>query len=63
MKMDSSTSDLKGVLKRLVARSGEPVIRQAITQAMKILGRQFVMGRDIDEALERATAVRKRMSA
>ena len=45
--------DLGGMLKRLVVRSGEPVIRQAVTQAMRILGRQFVMGRDIGEALER----------
>ena len=43
-----------------MARSGEPVIRQAVTQAMRILGRQFVMGRDIDEALERAEAMEKR---
>ena len=43
-----------GVLKRLVQRSGEPVIRQAVMQGMKILGRQFVMGRSIDEACKRA---------
>jgi RHH-type proline utilization regulon transcriptional repressor/proline dehydrogenase/delta 1-pyrroline-5-carboxylate dehydrogenase len=47
-------SDWGSVLGRLVARSGEPVIRQAMMQAMRILGRQFVMGRTIDEALERA---------
>src|SRR5260221_6110531 len=52
--------DLVGVLRRLVARSGEPVIRQAVTQAMRILGRQFVMGRTIDEALDRARALEKR---
>ena len=50
----SGGEDLAGVLRRLVARSGEPVIRQAVTQAMRILGRQFVMGRTIDEALDRA---------
>ncbi len=54
------TRDLAGVLGRLVARSGEPVIRQAVTQAKRILGKQFVMGRDIDEALERAKALEKR---
>jgi len=54
------TRDLSGVLRRLVAKSGEPVIRQAVTQAMRILGRQFVMGRDIGEALERARAHEKR---
>jgi RHH-type transcriptional regulator, proline utilization regulon repressor / proline dehydrogenase / delta 1-pyrroline-5-carboxylate dehydrogenase len=47
-------SDISGYFGKLVARSGEPVIRQALVQAMKILGRQFVMGRNINEALERA---------
>jgi RHH-type proline utilization regulon transcriptional repressor/proline dehydrogenase/delta 1-pyrroline-5-carboxylate dehydrogenase len=46
--------DWTQVMKRLLARSGEPVIRAAMTQAMRILGRQFVMGRTIAEALERA---------
>ncbi len=41
-------------LKQAVGRLGEPVIRQATLQAMKILGGQFVFGRTIDEALERA---------
>ena len=42
------------VLKRLVARSGEPFIRQALRQAMRILGDNFVLGRNIEEALARA---------
>jgi RHH-type proline utilization regulon transcriptional repressor/proline dehydrogenase/delta 1-pyrroline-5-carboxylate dehydrogenase len=46
--------DFEGILKRLVARSGEPVIRQAITYAMRVLGRQFVLGRTIEEALKEA---------
>ena len=41
-------------IKRLVARSGEPVIRQAVRQAVKVLGDQFVLGRTIKEALVRA---------
>lgn len=49
------TSDLSGVIGRLVARSGEPVIRLAIRQAMKIMGHQYVMGRNIKEALTRAS--------
>ncbi|MEZ9524962.1 bifunctional proline dehydrogenase/L-glutamate gamma-semialdehyde dehydrogenase PutA [Enterovibrio norvegicus] len=40
------------VLNRLVNKFSEPVIRQAMHQAMKIMGHQFVLGRDIDEALE-----------
>jgi RHH-type proline utilization regulon transcriptional repressor/proline dehydrogenase/delta 1-pyrroline-5-carboxylate dehydrogenase len=39
---------------RAVGRLGEPVIRAALKQAMRILGQQFVMGRTIEEALERA---------
>src|ERR1700720_378984 len=46
--------DLGDVLRRLVARSSEPVWRQAVTAAMRILAGQFVMGRTIEEALDRA---------
>ncbi|WP_083607803.1 bifunctional proline dehydrogenase/L-glutamate gamma-semialdehyde dehydrogenase PutA [Thalassospira sp. TSL5-1] len=44
------------LVKRMIARSGEPVIRRAFNQAMRIMGRQFVMGRTIAEAAERARA-------
>ncbi len=47
-------SDLGGILRRFAARSGEPVLRQALTAAMRILAGQFVMGRTIEEALKRA---------
>ena len=50
----SPAPDLRTVLRRFVARSSEPVLRQAVTAAMHIIGRQFVMGRTIGEALERA---------
>jgi len=59
IRSDGEERDLGGVLKRLVARSGEPVVRQAVTAAMRILGRQFVMGRTIGEALERARGAEK----
>ncbi len=41
-------------LTRLVERLGEPVVRAALRQSMKILGAQFVMGETIDAALRRA---------
>jgi RHH-type proline utilization regulon transcriptional repressor/proline dehydrogenase/delta 1-pyrroline-5-carboxylate dehydrogenase len=47
-------------LRRAVGRLGEPVIRQATLQAMRILGGQFVFGRTMHEALKRATPERKR---
>jgi RHH-type proline utilization regulon transcriptional repressor/proline dehydrogenase/delta 1-pyrroline-5-carboxylate dehydrogenase len=46
--------DPAGFLRRLVARLGEPVVRTAFRQAMRIMGHQFVMGRDIGAALARA---------
>ncbi|MDQ3247131.1 MAG: bifunctional proline dehydrogenase/L-glutamate gamma-semialdehyde dehydrogenase PutA [Pseudomonadota bacterium] len=49
----------RAALGRAVARLGEPVVRAAVSQAMKILGRQFVFGRDIDEALRRAAPERR----
>ncbi|SFI43988.1 bifunctional proline dehydrogenase/L-glutamate gamma-semialdehyde dehydrogenase PutA [Nitrosomonas sp. Nm34] len=36
---------------RLIGRSGEPVIRLAIKQAMRLISHQFVMGSTLDEAL------------
>ena len=51
---EDSPSGFLVLVGKLVARSGEPVIRQALTQAMRILGRQFVMGRTIEDALQRA---------
>ncbi|MEO0062004.1 MAG: hypothetical protein RLZZ08_564 [Pseudomonadota bacterium] len=56
---DAQEPGLANVLKRAVNRVGEPVIRQAVMQAMKILGGQFVFGRTIDEALKRAAPERK----
>ena len=44
-------TDIGSYLKRLVSRSGEPFIRNAMKQAMRIMGKQFVLGRTIDEAL------------
>ena len=57
---DYREQSLKSVLGRLVSRVGEPMIRQSVTQGMRILGRQFVMGRSIEEALARASADQER---
>ena len=43
-----------GFINRMVNRMGEPVIRRAMYEAMRIMGKQFVLGRDIDEALKRS---------
>ncbi len=49
------------LLGKLANRAGEPVVRTAMRQAMKIMGHQFVMGRTIEEALRRS--VRKNNQA
>jgi len=51
---DETKRDVHNAFKRLVGRVGEPVIRLAVRQAMRIMGHQFVMGRTIGEALARA---------
>ncbi len=42
------------IVRRLVARAGEPFVRGAIRQAMKIMAEQFIVGETIRDALERA---------
>ncbi len=51
---EAEMRDPASFLKKLVARLGEPVVRTAFRQAMRIMGHQFVMGRDILEALARS---------
>ncbi len=51
---DDTKRDAHNAFKRLVGRVGEPVIRLAVRQAMRIMGHQFVMGRTIGEALARS---------
>jgi RHH-type proline utilization regulon transcriptional repressor/proline dehydrogenase/delta 1-pyrroline-5-carboxylate dehydrogenase len=50
----------RAAIGRAVGRLGEPVIRTAVDQAMRILGRQFVFGRNVGEALRRAAPERKK---
>ncbi len=40
---------------QLITRCGEPVVRAALRQAMRLVGHQFVMGDTIDEALMRSS--------
>jgi RHH-type proline utilization regulon transcriptional repressor/proline dehydrogenase/delta 1-pyrroline-5-carboxylate dehydrogenase len=51
--------NLQRTIGKLVARSGEPVIRQAVGAAMRMLGGQFVLGRSMKEALRNAETWRR----
>jgi RHH-type proline utilization regulon transcriptional repressor/proline dehydrogenase/delta 1-pyrroline-5-carboxylate dehydrogenase len=57
---DEAGHGIAAAMRRLVARLGEPVVREAVTQAMRILGRQFVMARTIERAIERARPMQQR---
>ncbi|HEU0134245.1 MAG TPA: proline dehydrogenase family protein, partial [Allosphingosinicella sp.] len=48
-----SESEQASTLKRLLARAGEPFVRQAVGAAMRLMGEIFVMGRTIEEAIAR----------
>jgi RHH-type proline utilization regulon transcriptional repressor/proline dehydrogenase/delta 1-pyrroline-5-carboxylate dehydrogenase len=51
--------DVAGVIGGVIRRMGEPVIRGALRRGMRVLARQFVMGRTIHEALARADRRRR----
>jgi RHH-type proline utilization regulon transcriptional repressor/proline dehydrogenase/delta 1-pyrroline-5-carboxylate dehydrogenase len=50
----NSETGLAAALGKLMTRSGEPVVRAGVEMAMWLLGKQFVAGRTIGEALENA---------
>ena len=51
---------MRGWFGRLAARITEPVARSALRQAMRVMGAQFVMGRDIGAALTRSQGSEER---
>ena len=57
---DEDKQEKIGLLKKAVNRLGEPVIRSAVTQAMRIMGGQFVMGQTIKAATNRAREQEKK---
>ncbi len=48
------TENPAGFFGKVVNRLGDPVVRGAMRQAMRIMGHQFVMGRDIQAAIKRS---------
>ena len=51
---DKRKKDQFSLLKKTMGRLGEPVIRKAMNIAMRVMGRQFVMGENIKDAVKRA---------
>jgi RHH-type proline utilization regulon transcriptional repressor/proline dehydrogenase/delta 1-pyrroline-5-carboxylate dehydrogenase len=50
----SIKSDTTGWMRTLTRKAGEPLVRLAVRRAMRIIGGEFVVGRSIEEALERS---------
>ena len=55
--LDESSESVVGALHSLTRRLGEPLLRKAVGQAMKEMGAQFVLGRDMEEAMRRGRAM------
>ena len=47
----NSEQSLSASLTRLIGNGGEPLIRQGVNMAMRMMGEQFVSGRNISEAI------------
>ncbi|MDO5704130.1 MAG: bifunctional proline dehydrogenase/L-glutamate gamma-semialdehyde dehydrogenase PutA, partial [Paracoccus sp. (in: a-proteobacteria)] len=52
--LDDDQPGIAGTLRGAIRRLGEPVIRVAVGRAMREMGRQFVLGQTIGDALSRA---------
>ncbi|HBZ43244.1 MAG TPA: bifunctional proline dehydrogenase/L-glutamate gamma-semialdehyde dehydrogenase [Maritimibacter sp.] len=52
--LEDGQPGLAGTLRGMIKRLGEPVIRVAVGQAMREMGRQFVLGETISAAQDRA---------
>ncbi|MEM7669411.1 MAG: proline dehydrogenase family protein, partial [Pseudomonadota bacterium] len=53
--LDDDPKKPAAALRSLIRRVGEPVVRTAVAQSMKLLGRQFVLGESISEGIQNAT--------
>ena len=58
--LDDRATGLTGALRGAIRRLGEPVIRRAVARAMREMGRQFVLGETINDAMTRADVLQKR---
>lgn len=47
-----SENGLSSALSRLITKGGEPLIRRGVDMAMRLLGKQFVTGQTIEQALK-----------
>ena len=58
--LDEAGPGIAGTLRTMVRRLGEPVIRTAVSAAIKQMGRQFVLGEEIGGAMQRARGLEEK---
>jgi RHH-type proline utilization regulon transcriptional repressor/proline dehydrogenase/delta 1-pyrroline-5-carboxylate dehydrogenase len=58
--LDDDPGRPAAALRGMIRRLGEPVVRTAVGNAMKLMGRQFVLGETIDAAMDRARTLEAR---
>ena len=49
---NTSEKNMGSALSRIISKGGAPLIRQSVNYAMRLLGKQFVTGQTIEEALQ-----------
>lgn len=60
LSLSKNNDELKTALSRVAGRITEPVIRESLKKGMEILGKKFVIGTDINKALDKAKKVSKK---
>lgn len=58
--VDEDKKGFSRIMDKLLNKTGEPMVRTGVYQAMKVMGKQFVMGRNIKEALKRSQTKKHR---
>ena len=60
IQVDEDKRGFSKIIDKLINKTGEPAVRTGVYQAMKVMGKQFVMGRTIKEALKRSRTKKHR---
>lgn len=60
IEMDELSDSPANWFKHLLGRLGEPMVRSALQQAMKMMAKQFVLGRSLQEAIDNSQSSHKK---
>jgi RHH-type proline utilization regulon transcriptional repressor/proline dehydrogenase/delta 1-pyrroline-5-carboxylate dehydrogenase len=60
LSLSNDSDKIESALMKMVGRVGEPIIRESLKKGMQILGQKFVLGTNINKALDKAKKVGKK---